>query len=365
VKDTGVGIPQNKIDRLFNAFSQVDSSTTRKYGGTGLGLAICNKLVALMGGTITVESVLARGTTFIFNIVAGKSQEEIKKIINFNARYTDGKKVLVVDDNETNKRVLQNQLEQWNFEPLVAGSANEAIKLFKADPAIDLVITDMNMGNLSGIDLAKEIHKLSPAMPVILLSSVGFTLQPDDQAHFKKILTKPVKQKILFENILNELRKHVQEDEKQSVAPGKLFNEDFAQKHPMSILLADDNIINQKLIGHILEKLGYTHETVNNGREVLEAVNLKTYDLILMDISMPEIDGLEATRVIRSHQLKKQPIIVAITANVLQEDVQECIDNGMDGYIAKPIKLPEFVGLLETFSPNGRALNNQEAVPLG
>lgn len=353
VKDTGVGIPQNKIGRLFNAFSQVDSSTTRKYGGTGLGLAICDKLVTLMGGNIVVESKPGEGTTFTFTILAEKSQEEIKKIVHFNTRHTEGKKVLIVDDNETNKRVLRNQLGYWKLIPVVAGNAAEAMEALMLDSDIDIVITDMHLGDINGVDLAKDIHKKFPGLPIILLSSVGFALSAEDQPHFRRILTKPVKQLFLFESILNELRKQVQE-EKHVSTPSKGFTEEFAQKYPMSILLADDNLINQKLIEHVLNKLGYEPDIVNDGKEALEAVDVKHYDLILMDISMPEIDGIEATRVIRSHNLVNQPVIIAITANVMQEEMQECIDSGMDGYISKPIKLPEFVKLLEEFSPANR-----------
>lgn len=355
VQDTGVGIPANKIGRLFNAFSQADSSTTRKYGGTGLGLAICSKLVTLMGGSITAESTPGKGTTFTFNIEAGKSAEEIKKIINVNTRYTDGKKVLVVDDNITNKRVLQTQLEQWGLIPFVAGCPEEALQQLETHNDIDLVITDMNMGEQSGVYLAKQIHAINPALPVILLSSVGFSLPAEEQALFKKILSKPVKQMVLFECVLSELRKHTQQEEKQQPVQPKLFNEGFAKQYPMRILLADDNIINQKLIGHILNKLGYTYHVVNNGREALEAITQNQYDLILMDMSMPEIDGLEATRVIRSHNLEKQPVIVAITANVMQEEIQDCMDAGMNAHIAKPLKLPEFVKLLEKLAPQTQA----------
>jgi len=350
VRDTGIGIAPEKLGYLFKAFSQVDSSTTRKYGGTGLGLAISEKLVELMGGSITVTSIPDQGSTFSFKIRAGRSNNQQRTYVYYNVAELEGKQVLVVDDNITNRNILQVQLQQWKFVPTLAASGNEALRLLETHPDFDLVITDMQMPGMDGISLALEIRKIQPNLPIILLSSIG-----DERGHhfpnlFSSILTKPIKQHILNKHIVNELRRnHSLARETQPVSNMQKLNINFAKQYPLEILIAEDNIINQALITHVLNKMGYEPDIAQDGKEALDRVNSKPFDVILMDIQMPEIDGLEATRIIR-RQLMKQPVIIAMTANAMQEDKEACLQAGMNDYISKPINLDEIMLLLQKYA---------------
>jgi signal transduction histidine kinase/CheY-like chemotaxis protein/ligand-binding sensor domain-containing protein len=350
VRDTGIGIAEDKLSKLFRAFSQVDSSTTRKYGGTGLGLAISEKLVALMGGEISVESVLGKGTSFRFTIKTQVSVASIPTYLTCNMSGLEGKKILVVDDNLTNRNILKTQLEAWKLTPVLANSGREAIAILTNNNAFDLVITDMNMPEMDGAQVATAIRKINPALPIILLSSVGDERGKRMAHMFSSVLTKPVKQNQLCKVILAELRKSGKTTEEEAVhQTTSILSPAFAKKHPLKILIAEDNPINQKLTERVLAKLGYEAKIASNGREVLEEVDRNRYDLILMDVQMPEMDGLEATRIIRSAG-GHQPVIVAITANVMQGDREECIEAGMDDYLSKPIKLELLVATLGKYT---------------
>jgi signal transduction histidine kinase/ligand-binding sensor domain-containing protein/DNA-binding response OmpR family regulator len=348
VRDTGIGIPEDKISKLFKAFSQVDSSTTRKYGGTGLGLAISEKLVGLMGGQISVDSILGKGTMFRFTIKTQVSVASIPTYLTCNMSGLEGKKILVVDDNLTNRNILKSQLEAWKLMPVLANSGKEALNILTNSNGFDLVITDMNMPEMDGAQVATSIRKMNPALSVILLSSIGDERGKRLADMFSAVLTKPVKQNQLCKVILAELRKFGKplEEEVPAHHPTSTLSPDFAAKHPLKILIAEDNLINQKLTERVLAKLGYEPKIVSNGREVLEEVDRNKYDLIFMDIQMPDMDGLEATRIIRTSG-GHQPVIVAITANVMQGDREECLEAGMDDYLSKPIKLELLVGMLE------------------
>ncbi|MEI9918125.1 MAG: two-component regulator propeller domain-containing protein [Bacteroidota bacterium] len=353
VRDTGIGIAQDKISKLFKAFSQVDSSTTRKYGGTGLGLAISEKLVALMGGEIMVDSVLGKGTVFRFSIKTQVSIASIPTYLTCNMSGLEGKKILVVDDNLTNRNILKAQLEAWKLTPVLANSGKEAIDILSSNgySGFDLIITDMNMPEMDGTQVAAAIGKINSALPIILLSSIGDERGKRMADMFSAVLTKPVKQNQLCKVILAELRKSGKgKPVEEEVAPRtSTLSPDFAEKHPLRILIAEDNLINQKLTERVLAKLGYKTKIVSNGREVLEEIDRNKYDLIFMDVQMPEMDGLEATRIIRSTG-GDQPVIVAITANVMQGDREECLEAGMDDYLSKPIKLELLVAALEKYA---------------
>ena len=349
VRDTGIGIAQDKISKLFKAFSQVDSSTTRKYGGTGLGLAISEKLVALMGGEIDVESILNKGTVFRFRIKSQVSVASIPTYLTCNMSGLEGKRILVVDDNLTNRNILKAQLEAWKLVPVLAKAGKEAIGLLSTEPPFDLVITDMNMPEMDGSQVATAVRKFNPALPIILLSSVGDERGKRMAEMFSAVLTKPVKQNQLCKVILSELRRHGKSTEEEISHNRAQLSAEFAKLHPLRILIAEDNLINQKLTERVLAKLGYEPKIVSNGREVLEEVDRMKYDLILMDVQMPEMDGLEATRIIRKAG-GHQPSIVAITANVMQGDREECLEAGMDDYLSKPIKLDLLVATLEKYS---------------
>lgn len=345
VRDTGIGIPSDKIDKLFKAFSQVDSSTTRKYGGTGLGLAICEKLVTLMGGSIHTESVVGNGTVFTFTIQATISKNSVLNYVHFNLEGLQGKKILIVDDNATNRHVLQTQLEQWKFVPVVAHSAKQALAILSNGTNFDLIITDMQMPEMDGVCLAKEIRNRNKHVPIILLSSVGDE-QRKHYAHlFSHILTKPVKQKTLSNTITSELKKMG----KMVVAtdvPDKKLSEDFARKYPLRILVAEDNPVNQTLAIRTFKKLGYETSLATNGKEAVDQVNRQTFDIVFMDVQMPEMDGFEATGAIRNSDMA-QPTIIAMTANAMAGDKEICLQAGMDDYISKPVRLEELISILE------------------
>jgi len=343
VADTGIGIPAEKLPQLFEAFTQVDSSITRKYGGTGLGLAISKRLIQLMGGAIAVESKENKGTTFRFTIKCEALQHD--RLEAASLPDIKDKNILIVDDNATNVKVLKGQLEVWNLNTTSAHSAAEALELLKAGNVFDMVITDMQMPEMDGLSFTRVVKKMYPHLPVILLSSVGNESQKNYPQLFAATLTKPVKQHHLSMAIQNEF-KHKQYMAGNEVKSTSVLSVDFAIGNPASILVAEDNLINQKLIMRILEKLGFEATLTNNGREVLDALNKKTHDIILMDIQMPEIDGLETTRIIRKMDNIDQPYIIAMTANAMPEDREECFAAGMDNYVSKPVKLDLLVNAL-------------------
>jgi len=348
VRDTGIGIPADKMERLFKAFSQVDSSTSRKYGGTGLGLIICEKLIGLMGGKIDVESVEKVGTTFSFTMKSAASSQSVRTYVTNYISGIEGKQILVVDDNLTNRCILKNQLEIWKLVPTLASSGAEALEILDAGGQFDLVLTDMQMPDMDGCELAQNIQKLYAELPIILLSSVGDERNKQYAGLFKSILTKPIKQEMLCKLIINELRgkgKHTPEVQQVQ----QKLSVDFAKEHPLNILVAEDNLVNQKLTLKILSKLGFDAALAENGKVAIEMVSQQPYDVILMDVQMPEIDGLEATRIIRQG-MEIQPIIIAMTANAMKEDKDECLKAGMNDFLSKPVKLEELVNMLAKWS---------------
>jgi signal transduction histidine kinase/ligand-binding sensor domain-containing protein/DNA-binding response OmpR family regulator len=349
IRDTGIGIPEDKLSRLFKAFSQVDSSTTRKYGGTGLGLVISKRLIELMGGAINIASQEGAGTTFSYNIKVKESKDSIRQYANFNTFANLDKTVLIVDDNETNRAIVKTQLEQWHLNTVMASSALEALEILK-NKKVDLIITDMQMPEMDGAQFSQKVKETQPTLPIILLSSIG-----EDNKHkyantFAAVLNKPVKQ--------NQLYNHIQQTLRVGSAPINIADPkrasvlalDFAKKFPLKILLAEDNPVNQKLASAVLKKLGYTDIAITiNGVTTVEKVGAENFDVILMDIQMPEMDGLEATKVIRSKNIK-QPVIIAMTANSMPEDRDLCLASGMNDYLSKPIKFEDLVKALEKAS---------------
>ena len=349
VKDTGIGIAEDKLDRLFKAFSQVDSSTTRQYGGSGLGLAICEKLVGMMGGTVSVESRVGKGSIFRFSILTQEGSKLVQKHDNYAMKGFGKYKILVVDDNETNCQILESQLKNWQFVPYVANSGKMALEVLSGNKGIKLVITDSDMPGMDGIRLGTVIRRTYPKLPVMLLSSGGNEILSKNPGLFFAVLPKPVKQDFLLKSILNELSKpDWGHGEEPDLHKRKLHTE-FSELHPLSILVAEDNKVNQIFIMNALDKLGYSADLVMDGSEALKMAGRKTFDIIFMDIQMPVMDGLEATR-----RIKKiypvQPYIIAMTANALQQDKERCLEAGMDDYISKPVKLEELVAILEKWS---------------
>ncbi len=307
VRDTGIGIEADKLDRLFKAFSQVDSSTTRKYGGTGLGLVICEKLIGLMGGAITVTSQVGKGTTFSFNIQTYAGKELSQTVTPADYVTVEGKRVLVIDDNTTNRIILKTQLELWKLVPVTVESGQQALAfLDQTTTEFDLVITDMQMPEMDGIQLAHAIKSRYPNLPIMLLSSVAEERRNQYPNLFCSVLTKPVRQHILRNHIISKLDKNNQTSIEESSFKPKL-SLDFSKQYPLAILIAEDNLVNQKLAIRILSKLGYKADVVGNGEEAVQAVKQNKYDVILMDIQMPKLDGLEATRLINKKMAGAAP----------------------------------------------------------
>ncbi|MCD9015687.1 hybrid sensor histidine kinase/response regulator [Parachryseolinea silvisoli] len=347
VRDTGIGVPPDKLSRLFKAFSQVDSSTTRKYGGTGLGLVISQRLVELMGGSIAVESEVGVGTSFGFTIKGEVSQESIRQYVHTNITGNEGKKVLVVDDNRTNLNILKGQLEQWKLVPTLASSGAEALQILESSENFDLVITDMQMPDMDGVQLTNLIKANHAYLPVVLLSSIGDESKKNHPDLFAAVLNKPVKQQ-QFSRVLHSVLRTGDEgvlvEEKKSK---QVLSTEFAERYPLRILVAEDNPVNQKLTTRVLNKLGYMEIVIApNGLEAVERFHEQFYDVILMDVQMPEMDGLEATRLIRAKQYH-QPYIISMTANAMQGDREICMQAGMDDYVSKPIKLEAVIVALE------------------
>jgi signal transduction histidine kinase/DNA-binding response OmpR family regulator len=347
VRDTGIGIPADRTESIFQSFSQVDASTSRKYGGTGLGLAISKRLAELMGGTLWVESEEQRGSVFHFTLLAPPTTVSPTPKISYPAPLHD-KRMLIVDDNETNRRILSLQTENWEMKPVAFEGPMEALKALKEGATFDIAVLDMHMPGMDGLMLSREIRKFERAsvreMPLIMLTSLAWR-DAVDTKDFAAFLTKPVKQSSLYNAIVNALT-----DLKQkSVDVGEQrFDKDLAARKPLRILLAEDNAVNQKLALKMLERMGYRADVAGNGYEVLQALKRQPYDLVFMDVQMPEMDGLEATRIIRADfGSDRQPHIVAMTANAMQGDREMCLAAGMNDYVSKPIQVKELQRAIE------------------
>ncbi len=341
VRDTGIGIPAEVQPRLFQVFSQADSSTTRKYGGTGLGLAISKQLIELMGGQIGFTSVPGVGSTFWFTARFEKQQAgaKVPEQINLSNLH-----VLIVDGNDTTRRIMEDQLQAWGIKAACAADAQEALeKLLDAGAKFDVVLLDMNMPGMNGISLVEVIRadsRISRAR-LILLTSLG---QMMNDAQLKRMgifacLVKPVKQARLYECLTGNQRP-VRKKADDAKAPA--LSTDGKEAPALRILLAEDNIINQKVAVAQLRKLGLKPDVANNGLEAFEAVKRSTYDVILMDCQMPQMDGYEASRSIRQFQKKEgvnPPVyIIAMTANAMQGDRDKCLAATMNDYLTKPVK---------------------------
>jgi PAS domain S-box-containing protein len=352
VKDTGIGIPENRMHRLFKPFSQVDASTTRQYGGTGLGLVISQRLVEMMGGKISVESKIGEGSSFSFNIFTPYvSKSEL--IYNKNQQQLlANKRLLIVDDNVINCQSLILQIQSFGIIPTVASSGKEALAYLQHQK-FDLAILDMEMPEMDGLTLAQEIRKLPNCLllPLIMLTSIGMA-QIDDYAkngniNFAAYLNKPLKKSYLANIFIKIFSNDVIPKENTLSLTSSQFNSHLAEQLPLKILLAEDNVVNQKVAVNILQRLGYRPDVAANGLEVLIALRRQHYDVVLMDIQMPEMDGLIATqKICEEWPLSSRPWIIAMTANAMQGDREKCLEIGMNDYTTKPIQLEDFTRAL-------------------
>ena len=342
VRDSGIGIPKEKIGILFDAFTQADSTTTRRYGGTGLGLAIAKHLVELMDGRIWVESEVGKGSTFFFTIRLRTSGiGKTKLYVRGQIPELKNSRVLIVDDNETNRHIFTLQFESWGMIPFTAKSGHEALAIIEEDEEpFDLAVIDMQMPSMDGLELGRAIKALpfKGDVPMIMLTSLGkINKLPTDV--FDAQLSKPIKLAELFEEVLRVI---AEARNRRSNLADHNIDKNLAAKLPMRILLAEDNITNQDLVITLLSKMGYKIDAVENGRKVLEMMERKKYDIILMDIQMPVMNGMEATKVIcEKYAEHERPKIIAITANAMPGDKERYLNAGMVDYLPKPIKFKD------------------------
>lgn len=352
IRDTGIGIAPEQMARLFEPFTQADSSTTRRYGGTGLGLSISIRLVRLMGGEIRVESTVGEGSIFTFTIQAPPADGIVREYPNESIDVLSAKRVLIVDDNRTNRRIMTIQCRQWGMIPRAVASGEEALDLIDRGEQFEIAILDMQMPRMDGISLGLKLHAIRDRvkMPLILISSLGKpeeagSLPPD---LFTAFLSKPVRQSQLVRRLIQALSPNGRTDEGEGKAAAPKIDTHLAERLPLRILIAEDNPVNLKLALKVLEKMGYQADSAGNGKEVLESVARQRYDIIFMDLQMPEISGLEAARrIVNRWPPEERPRIIAMTAAAMEGDREECLEAGMDDYISKPIRIEEVQAALK------------------
>lgn len=345
VRDTGSGMTPATVAQVSEDLMQSDAfAATNK--AIGLTLIMCKRLVNLMDGSIKVESRENEGTSFKFTIWTRASHHAMRAQTQAEMAGLEGKRILVIDDNATAADALKSRLKQWKLAPTATASGKQALEILKLNPGFELVLTDLQMPDLNGIQLTQYIKQLYPDLPVILLNKTGDETFRQHAELFNAIINKPVRQHILSKHVSSGLRRKnsVSLPEEQNFK--QKLSVEFSKQYPLSILVAEDDKLNQKFALKILNKLGYEPHIADNGQEVLEMVSQRNYDVLLMDVQMPVMNGLEATKMIRVC-LADQPFIVAMTANTLQGDREECMRAGMDDYISKPINLKDLVIVLE------------------
>ncbi|MFB8791684.1 MAG: response regulator [Potamolinea sp.] len=355
VKDTGIGIPADRLDRLFKPFSQVDSSTSRNYGGTGLGLAISQRLSEMMGGKIWVESEIGQGSTFYFTVIAEVAKETSQTELDAPQPQLAGKRLLIVDDNATNRQILTLQGNSWGMLTRAAQSGPETLAWLGQGEHFDLAILDMQMPGMDGLTLATEIRKQPgyEQLPLVMLTSMGKPEINDEslKSQFSAFLNKPIKQSQLHDVLIRVLLgQPIKVRHSCTIYPQ--IDPQLGARVPLKILLAEDNVVNQQVGLHLLQRMGYRADVAGNGLEVLEALHRQSYDVVLMDVQMPEMDGLTATRrICQEWSPVKRPRIVAMTANAMQGDKEMCLEAGMDDYISKPIRMEDLSNALSKCRP--------------
>ncbi|MBL7724422.1 MAG: response regulator [Chitinophagaceae bacterium] len=347
VRDSGVGIPEHQMADLFYGAPGKEFQTGEEQ--TGAGLIICRKQVELMGGHIRAKSRLGEGSAFIFQIPLSYSSKLTANGSQAKNAATglEGRHVLIADDNLTSLGILVNVLKGWKAIPVGTSSVEEIPDILSQKNNIEVVLIDRDLLQASGMEIIKSLRVAYPHLPVILLNSPASIITREEEQLVKQIVTKPVRQHILKDAIVAVCNRSVAAIHQSE--PDKL-EENFSAQYPLQILIAEDNLINQKIAIKILTKLGYQPAVANNGREALDMTDSGNYDIILMDVQMPEMDGLEATGLIRESKMEKQPVIMAMTANVMQGDRDACLQAGMDDYISKPINLEELLSHLKKWA---------------
>ncbi len=336
VQDTGIGIPRERIDRLFQSFSQVDASTTRKYGGSGLGLAICKGIVEALGGEIWVESELGEGSSFNFSFLANFESEEQQKIHELKQELV-GRSVLFIDDNEVNLRILDKQLSNWGMKVYTECHPERGLALLKDGLQVDMLVTDHMMAEMSGNQVIQEVRKFrsKAELPIILYSS-GIGRIPDGlETEINGFLSKPGRQESILRTLVQvsqhgETKRRVQKNQTE-----------WAQFPKLKVLLVEDNSVNQRVALKMLSRMGIKADIAGNGEEAVLISSKIQYDLILMDMMMPVMDGITATGIIRKYEESHgyKTVMVALTANVMRKDVERCLEAGMDDFLAKPVRM--------------------------
>jgi len=380
VRDTGIGIPPDGMERLFQSFTQIDASTTRRYGGTGLGLAISRRLTVMMGGRMWAESegIQGKGSIFHFTILASPAPAPPRRYLHETQPDLSGKRALIVDDNATNRQILTLQTQAWGMLPRATASPLEALSWVRHGDPFDVALLDMYMAEpflerpraqlagleeeMDGLALAAALQRERTAaagsdasLPVVMLTS-GQRAGAEVEIEFAAFLTKPIKASQLYDVLVQIFAREPQEALEYKLADGSQFDAQMGQRLPLRILVAEDNMINQQVALSFLERLGYRADVAANGLEVLLSLRRQPYDAVLMDVQMPEMDGLEATRRIRQMSpaelaAKIQPRIIAMTANAMREDCDICLAAGMDDYVSKPIQVGALVSALSKCRP--------------
>jgi CheY-like chemotaxis protein/HPt (histidine-containing phosphotransfer) domain-containing protein len=368
VSDTGIGIPVNRMARLFKSFSQAEASTSRQYGGTGLGLAISKRLVELMGGKMWVESIPKKGSTFHFTLPLPAAPDSQTAVLRGRQAKLADLRLLVVDDNPTTCRILTTQAAQWGMIPRGAHSAEQALAWLQAGETFDLALIDLQMPGMDGLALSSAIRKLANAvmLPIVVLAPVGKHCNSPEITSSSPAgcLTKPIKPAQLHDALVRIVSGVAPAPQKKPTVVK--LDPKLAERLPLRVLLCDDNAINQKVALRLLQQMGYKPDQAGNGLEALAALERAPYDIIFMDVQMPEMDGLEATRVIRERQREKSQfptykgsiVIIAMTASAMPGDRDKCIAAGMDDYIAKPVRPEDIRAIVERWASAAAARAN-------
>lgn len=351
IQDSGIGIANEAITRLFEPFSQADTSTTRRYGGTGLGLSICKRLVELMQGKIEVQSQPGQGSTFHFSVQLGQVDSSRYHRVE-DEHILIGKRVLIVDDNAANRQVLSGLCRGWKLQYELATHATEALTLYQ-QKHYDLLLLDYLMPDMNGVELAQKLHQLGNPPPMLLLSSaVRHNSQQQIHQLFHTYLPKPIRKQILLETMVRALSDQPQQ------AQGLVKVSRPPAQRSLNLMVVEDNLVNQKLITTILKKMGHEVRVCQDGLEAIDAFKNEPAQIIFMDMQMPRMDGLEATRHIRQSEQGQNVIIIALTANALQTDRERCLEAGMNDFISKPFRVEDIRSMLERWS-TADSLNDQ------